>query len=264
MNMKGRGKYIWSVVALFVIFLGIFLGWPIYFSIKTKPMAEALALMPLAAGPRVVPGSNGGVKVSIENGAGTLDFRTGSSNGVIFYPGAFIDPRVYAPALLAIAQKGIDVVLVPMPLGLAPLSPERALGVIKARPDIKHWILGGHSAGGASAVSCVLLHGNRFVGTFCWASPVDPTWANLAVPGFGVWSTEDAWLKDKSTPAWVDGHTGKNFTSVFLEGGNHGQFGYMGPMPRDNDPKLSRDEQVRLAVAHTTTFLTRIFYAQTN
>lgn len=262
--LKGRGKIVYSVLALLVIFLGIFLAWPIYFSVKTQATADAAALIPKGSEAVVIPATNGLREVSIRMGKGTLEFRTGSTNGVVFYPGAFVDPRSYAVILTGLAQRGVDVILVPMPLGLAPLSPERALAVIASRPDIKQWVLAGHSAGGAAAMECAVRHGSKLVGAFCWASPAEPSWTYLKVPGFGVWSTEDAWLKDKSTPAWVEGHTAPNFKSVFLEGGNHGQFAHLGSMPRDNVARISREQQVAVTVTNTSRYLMAVFHAQTN
>jgi len=74
------------------------------------------------------------------------------TTGFVFYPGGECDERGYAELLRAIAAQGYLVVLVPMPLQLAVLAPDRAEEVIAAFPDIESWAIGGHSLGGSIAL----------------------------------------------------------------------------------------------------------------
>ena len=48
------------------------------------------------------------------------------TEGLIIYPGALIDSRAYAVLAQAVAKQGILVAIVPMPLNLAILDPNRA------------------------------------------------------------------------------------------------------------------------------------------
>ncbi len=77
---------------------------------------------------------------------------TGSpTTGLILYPGGFVDPVAYAPIARNIAERGFQVVLDPMPLGLAVTNVGAADAIIAAHPEIDHWAVGGHSLGGAMA-----------------------------------------------------------------------------------------------------------------
>jgi len=71
--------------------------------------------------------------------------------GLIFYPGGLVEPTAYSPILLQIAEKGVLVIIVPMPLNLAILNTGAAHSVIDEYPTISTWILAGHSLGGAAA-----------------------------------------------------------------------------------------------------------------
>ncbi|MFC2055932.1 alpha/beta hydrolase, partial [Chloroflexota bacterium] len=74
-----------------------------------------------------------------------------TDTGLIFYPGGLVEPTAYAPILHQIAEKGVLVIITPMPLNLAILNTGAANAVIDAYPQITNWILAGHSLGGASA-----------------------------------------------------------------------------------------------------------------
>jgi Alpha/beta hydrolase family len=88
--------------------------------------------------------------------------------GFIFYPGGECDERGYAELLHAIAAEGFLVVLVPMPLQLAVLAPNRADAVIDAFPAIERWAIGGHSLGGAMAARYVYEHPDAVQGLLFW------------------------------------------------------------------------------------------------
>ena len=71
--------------------------------------------------------------------------------GFIFYPGARVQPRAYAPLAYDIAKSGYKVVIVPMPLNLAVFGVNRAESVMNRYDEITDWVIGGHSLGGAMA-----------------------------------------------------------------------------------------------------------------
>ena len=71
-----------------------------------------------------------------------------ADKGLIFYPGGLVEPGAYAPVLHRIAEEGVLVIIVPMPLNLAILNPGAANSVIENYPHIAAWIIAGHSLGG--------------------------------------------------------------------------------------------------------------------
>ena len=94
--------------------------------------------------------------------------------GVILYPGGRCDSRAYAPVMKPLADIGHLVVIPQMPLRLAVLDTNRADKIMAAHPSIRHWIIGGHSMGGAMAAAYVFKHpklaGDRIKGLFFLAS----------------------------------------------------------------------------------------------
>ena len=74
---------------------------------------------------------------------------------LIFYPGAKVEPNAYFYKLsvLSNGQVGrIKVFVTKPPLNLAMLGINQAEQIIKEHPEVKKWIIGGHSLGGA--MSC--------------------------------------------------------------------------------------------------------------
>jgi pimeloyl-ACP methyl ester carboxylesterase len=80
------------------------------------------------------------------------------------YSGGGVDPRDYAPAAGAIAGQGFLVVIVPMPLNLAFLAPEKRLAVIDKFEQVETWMVAGHSLGGAMAAWFAGQHPDRVSG----------------------------------------------------------------------------------------------------
>jgi len=59
------------------------------------------------------------------------------TGGVFNYPGGRVDPRSYAPAARALAEKGHLAVITPMPLNLDVLNIGAAADVIAAYPQVE-------------------------------------------------------------------------------------------------------------------------------
>lgn len=172
--------------------------------------------------------------------------------GLILYPGGRVDYRSYAPAARAIAAAGYLVVIVPMPLNLAVLAPNRALDVQAAFPQVKQWVIGGHSLGGAMAARFVAQHPEQVKGLVLWAS-YPPGSADLSRSGLAmasIFATRDGLATPEKIAAsrkllphatqWVK-----------IEGGNHAQFGWYGDQSGDNAADISRAEQQARVVAAT-------------
>jgi len=96
-----------------------------------------------------------------------LSQRKRTSCWVYTLSGARVDARAYSPAGQAIAAEGYQVVIVPMPLNLAGFAINRASKVITAFPHIVHWVIGGHSHGGAMAASFAYNNPATVKGWFC-------------------------------------------------------------------------------------------------
>ena len=95
---------------------------------------------------------------------------TEPDTALVFYPGAYCDPRGYAEPLSRIAAAGFLVVAVPMPFNVAVLNIDAMDDVQRAFPGIRRWFIGGHSLGGAMAAKYAKANPDNLAGLIIWDS----------------------------------------------------------------------------------------------
>lgn len=178
------------------------------------------------------------------------------TTGFIFYPGGRVTAESYAPALRDIALQGYLVVAVPMPLNLAFFSPNSADEVIAAYPDIEHWVIGGHSLGGAMAGRYAHDHPDVIDGIVLWGSFVEDSYslADRDIAAASISGTLDG----LATPEDIEASRAAlppDAEFVAIQGGNHAQFGWYGDQQGDNAATISREAQQVLVVAGTVEVL---------
>lgn len=176
--------------------------------------------------------------------------------GFIFYPGAKVDPRAYAPEMSEIASHGFLTIIVPMPLNLAIFGVDKASDVIQNYPYIKKWVIGGHSLGGVMAVSYANKHRNEISGIILWASYPDDSddLSNSSIPVLVIYASKDG----LSTVQKIDESKHllpKNTEYVEIVGGNHAQFGWYGDQDGDNPATITRIDQQNIIVDASVNFL---------
>ncbi len=179
------------------------------------------------------------------------------TTGFIFYPGGRVDARAYAPEARAIAAEGYLVVIMPMPLNLAVIAPNRAAEVIEAYPHIEQWVVGGHSLGGSMAASFAYNHPDLVGGLVLWASyPAD--WHDLSTRTDLRVASIYGTLDGLATAEQVEDSAvllPPDTVWVPIEGGNHAQFGWYGPQTGDLEATISHEEQSAQVVAATLALL---------
>jgi hypothetical protein len=179
------------------------------------------------------------------------------TTGFVFYPGGRVDYRSYAVPLRKIAAQGYQVVLVQMPLSLAVLAPDRADEVISAYPDIQHWVIGGHSLGGAMAAQYIYNNPGKMDGLVFWAAyPA----SNNSLVGQNRLQVAliHGTLDGLATPDKIEASEPllPNDTKwIAIDGGNHAQFGDYGVQPGDGTATISTQEQQSQGVAGTLEIL---------
>ena len=251
MRANLRHRWLWLLLALLVLLAGGFVLW---------------ALTGPSAGPDALAALEGDTRVVVEQGA-WLTFAPRDNEptvGLILYPGGRVDARAYAPLAREIAAEGYRVVIVPMPLRLAVLAPDRATEVMAAFPTVTQWALGGHSLGGAMAARYAYRHAARHAalhpdpvaGLVLWASyPAatdDLSARTLAVTSIygtrdGLATVDDIQASRELLPA--------DTVFVAIEGGNHAGFGDYGPQSGDLPATISVEEQQRQIVTATVALL---------
>jgi predicted alpha/beta-hydrolase family hydrolase len=232
-----------AVAGLLILFMA---GFAVWGSTPARPMPEALAALQSTSGVTVTTGK-------------WLTFQpvgVQPITGLILYPGGRVDYRAYAPAAQAIAEEGYLVVIVRMPLNLAVFDPQAAAKVIAAHPEIKHWAVGGHSLGGTMAANFADTRPGSVDGLVLWASyPAGSD--DLSHDELSVLSISGT-LDGLSTPAKITSSASllpQDTTWIFIQGGNHAQFGWYGDQAGDIPATISREEQQGQIVLVTAEFL---------
>jgi predicted esterase len=182
------------------------------------------------------------------------------TTGFIFYPGGRVDVRSYAPPLRQIAESGVLVVAVPMPLNLAVFGQNNADAVIQAYAgQIDRWVIGGHSLGGAMAGRYAYEHSDTIAGLVLWASFVEESYslAGRDIAVASISGTLDG-LATQGETAQNQAALPEQTIFVAIEGGNHAQFGDYGEQPGDNPAAITREEQQAQAVAATLALIERV------
>lgn len=202
----------------------------------------------------------GDAQVRVEHGDRLWRFtpvgRPSSRAGLVFYPGALVDPVAYAPTASAVARAGYPVVLIELPtrgaFGGAD-SPEifpRAREAMRLTPGVSRWAVSGHSRGGAVAARMAFadpagLSGLVLIGT---SHPRDFSLAQTPLRVTRVYGTHDT-VASVSKQETTRRNLPESARIVVVEGGNHSQFGSYGFQPGDWPATVSRAEQQRQTVA---------------
>ena len=164
--------------------------------------------------------------------------------GMIFYPGGLVDHAAYAPLMQALSERGILCLLVNMPMDLAVLNVHAADGLAQRYPDIRRWLIGGHSLGGAMAAEHAADRAGEFEGLVLLGaySAADLTAGGLRV--LSLYGTEDGVLNREKYESSRANYP-EAFEERVIEGGNHAQFGDYGAQKGDGIAKISGKEQTR-------------------
>ena len=212
-----------------------------------------LYLRPLGASTVAVDAMSGSGGVTVRDSATRIELQpTGTRHrtGVVFYPGALVDPRAYVPNLAVIAAAGYPVVILKLPFNIAFFDIEGARAVIDATPRTTRWVVAGHSLGGVVASSVAGGTDRRIRGLLLWASyPNGSIAGSEALRVMSVSASQDALATpEKIRNSKPDLPPGSEFVEV--EGAVHAFFGDYGEQSGDGTPTISRSaaqEQIRAA-----------------
>ncbi|MBP3884103.1 MAG: hypothetical protein J6D54_04090 [Olsenella sp.] len=169
---------------------------------------------------------------------------TSPKAGFVFYPGAKVQPEAYAPLLKQCASRGVLCVLVRPIFNLA-LFDADAVSVddLRARfPEVKSWVIGGHSMGGLAACDHASRHEGDFAYVALLASYPNTDLTSFAGGALSVVGSKDGVLNRKNYEAARD-KLPRDAREVVIDGGNHANFGNYGDQGGDGTATISREEQ---------------------
>lgn len=167
--------------------------------------------------------------------------------GLVFYPGAKVQPEAYAPLLKSCAERGLLCVLVRPPLNFALLDIAAAQGALSQFPDMQKWILVGHSLGGVAAAQYVAKNPEGIDALVFLSSYPASDLSTFAGPALSIVGTEDKVL---NRAAYEEGRAWLPSTAqeLVIAGGNHAYYGDYGEQQGDGAASIPREEQQALTV----------------
>jgi pimeloyl-ACP methyl ester carboxylesterase len=180
------------------------------------------------------------------------------NTGLIMFPEGNMDIRTYAPIGQGIARRGYAVVFLSRRLETgASMAEENARieALMADYPQIKRWVVGGHTWGAQVGARYAADYPDRVAGVVLWGARLsaDSSLAGTDLPVLMVYGTLDDQNVDllANNRPWLPEHT------VFapIEGGNRVRFASFGPMAADIGATISPEEQQAQAAAITVEFL---------
>lgn len=219
-------RVLWSVVLVIVIAIGGTLAW------------TQIGVMPAEKGPLAEARANPSITIDDTSEGIVLSPADGvSETGLVFIPGAKVDPWAYVAILQDVAAEGTTVVITRPWLNLAFFDLRGLDTFTSAAPDIDEWGVGGHSLGGVRA--CQLAEDADALvlfGSYCATDLSDADLGVLSLAG-----NEDL----LSTPEKIAGARHllpAGAELVEIEGASHASFGDYGPQSGDGTPTISAEE----------------------
>lgn len=167
--------------------------------------------------------------------------------GIIFYPGGKVEDVAYAPLMQALAKAGFTAVIVKMPFNLAVLNPNGADAVMETLPEINHWIIGGHSLGGAMASDYMAGHEEKVEGLVLMGAYPNEDLALSNHSVISLYGSNDQVLNRQAFEAAKEKMPSAT-TLYEITGGNHSSFGNYGQQAGDGIASISSAEQQAITV----------------
>ena len=200
--------------------------------------------------------TNDGVAVtSTEHSVVMEPTGVASGTGLVFIPGAKVDPYAYMYKLSQIVERtGATIVITKPTLNLAFFDQRPLATFTDDAPGVDRWLVGGHSLGGVRA--CMLaddpaVDGLVLFGSYCANDLADSGLEVLSISG----SRDGLTTPDKIADARRLLPTDTAF--VEIEGLNHAGFGDYGKQPGDNPATIPTEQQRDEITDALATVLTR-------
>jgi hypothetical protein len=236
------------LVVLLVIIVGALAGFIYY--VNDYYHADSTAVSALS--------SNGSYVVTDTSNSITFTpNQNKSSKGVIFYPGAKVQPEAYSVLASKLAQNGYTTVIVKMPFNLAIFGENKADDVIAQHQEISTWVIGGHSLGGVFASDYAVNNQDKIKGVIYLAAYPNTNASNASFKALSIRGSLDG----LATADQISENLNKfpaNTTFITIDGGNHYNFGDYGVQSGDNNSTITRQQQQNETINYILEFLKNI------
>ena len=222
---------LWTIVVVLVLAVCGTLAW------------TQIGVMQAESGPLAEARSNQNVTIEdVPEGIVIAPADGISDEGLVFVPGAKVDPWAYVALLQGIAEEGTTVVITRPWLNLAFFDPRGLDAFTSAAAEVESWSVGGHSLGGVRACQ-LAADADALVlfGSYCAEdlSGTDFEVLSLAGSADGLSTPEKIADARHLLPAGAE--------LVEIDGASHSTFGDYGPQSGDGTPTIS-DQEMRATV----------------
>ena len=201
-----------------------------------------VGVMSAEPGPLAAVRADAGIRISDEGSAIVLEPADGgSTTGLVYIPGAKVDPWAYAAKLSGmVADGGVTVVITKPWLNLAFFDLRPLDTFTSLAPGVTTWIVGGHSLGGVRACQLATdADALALFASYCANDLADSGLAVLSVSGSEDGLSTPTKIADARPLLPVDA------TLVEIPGASHASFGDYGPQAGDGTPTISDAEVTR-------------------
>ncbi len=160
--------------------------------------------------------------------------------GLIFVPGARVEPYAYMFQLSGVVDEhGVTVLITKPTLNLAFFDTRSVADFTTAAPGVDRWFVGGHSLGGVRA--CLMtpdadVEGLVLFGSYCANDLSDSGLRVLSIAG------DNDLLSDLDTIAGAAPLLPADAEFVVIEGANHAAFGDYGAQSGDGERTITSDQ----------------------
>ncbi|MDQ3169698.1 MAG: alpha/beta hydrolase [Acidobacteriota bacterium] len=221
--MVSRRRRIWRVVRVVWATLGVASVAALFWGVRATGLPEGTLVSD--------------ERVEIVRAQDTISFRPRPDDparmGLLFFPGALVEPAAYAPMARRLAEAGHRVVIVRLPFRLAPTPAYEEMVFQTARETMAaspgRWAIGGHSRGGKLATRFAAGHAGALAGLALVATthPRELDLSSLppSVAVMKIFGSEDGLASPEEVRQYASllpPHT----TFVEVRGGDHRQFAY--------------------------------------
>ncbi len=232
-------RVLWSIAIVLVLAVGGMLAW------------TQIGVMPAEPEPLATVRENPAITVTDADQGIVLAPTEGESDlGLVFIPGAKVDPWAYAAILQGLAEDGVTVVITRPWLNLAFFDPRGLDAFTSAAPGVDVWSVGGHSLGGVRA--CQLASDADALVLF--ASYCANDLSETGLPVLSLSGSEDG-LSTPQKIADARDQLPADADMEEIEGASHASFGDYGPQDGDGTPTISSDDMHAEVTRLTEAFL---------
>ena len=236
---------------------------------RTALVVGTVLLVSITIYPRPLPADQ--VAINALDDSSTIDVTMSSSQirmdpkgdqravGLVFYPGAKVDPRAYARILRPLAEEGYPIVIVKLPYGIAFFAANAAADFVGRDDGIDEWVIAGHSLGGTVAAGFASrTDRDEIAGLLLWASfPASDIASSTDLDVLSISGANDG----LATPAKIEASRvdlPPETEFVEIAGALHAYFGDYGSQDGDGQAGVDREVAQAQIIAATLRQLQRI------